>query len=480
MDLINWAAITPLGILLSVTTAGHALFNKRTPSSALGWVAVCLVFPFFGPILYFFFGINRVQTRARRLEDKFQAFQFDLREYSNAVALATIRPSELDLRNAHLQIARISEKVTGLPLVSGNRIDPLHNGETAFPAMLEAIASARKRLFLATYIFDTSPTGKRFIDALADAVDRGVDVRVIIDGIGELHSLTRAGAKLIQKGVRTTRFLPPKLIPPSVHINLRNHRKLLIVDGQVAFTGGMNIGDRHLADNIENPSRVIDVHFRVMGPIVMQLERTFIEDWSFCTGEQTSALSSLPVKQGSAVCRAILDGPNEDINKLSTILIGAISSARERILIMTPYFLPTSEIVSALKIAALRGIDVRIALPGKNNLPYIQWAADHMLSDLLKWGIKIFFHPPPFVHSKLLVIDDVYAQIGSANLDPRSLRLNFELMVEIFDIHLVQSLADHITEKIINAYETDSEAFANRSLPVKIRDALAWLFSPYL
>jgi cardiolipin synthase A/B len=480
MDLINWAAITPLGILLSVTTAGHALFNKHTPASALGWVAVCLVFPFFGPTLYFFFGINRVQTRARRLEDKFQAFQIDLREYSNAVALATIRPSELDLSNAHLQIARISEKVTGLPLVGGNRIDPLHNGETAFPAMLEAIASAQKRLFLATYIFDTSPTGKRFIDALGDAVDRGVDVRVIIDGIGELHSLTRAGAKLIQKGVRTARFLPPKLIPPSVHINLRNHRKLLIADGQVAFTGGMNIGDRHLADNIENPSRVIDVHFRVMGPIVMQLERTFIEDWSFCTGEQTSALSSLPVKQGSAVCRAILDGPNEDINKLSTILIGAISSARERILIMTPYFLPPSEIVSALKIAALRGIDVRIALPGKNNLPYIQWAADHMLSDLLKWGIKIFFHPPPFVHSKLLVIDDVYAQIGSANLDPRSLRLNFELMVEIFDIHLVQSLADHITEKIINAYETDSEAFANRSLPVKIRDALAWLFSPYL
>jgi len=284
MGLINWASIT-FSILLSVTTAGHALFNKRTPSSALGWVAVCLVFPLLGPVFYFFFGVNRVQTRARKLEDQHQAFQLDLREYSHAVGLAAINPSDLGLANAHLQIARISEKVTGLPLVGGNRIDPLHNGEIAYPAMLEAIASARKRLFLTTYILDTTATGRQFIDALADAVNRGVDVRVIIDGIGELHSLTRAGAKLIKKGVRVARFLPPRLIPPAIHINLRNHRKLLIADGQLAFTGGMNIGDRHLADNIENPSRVIDIHFRLTGPIVMQLERTFIEDWAFCTGE---------------------------------------------------------------------------------------------------------------------------------------------------------------------------------------------------
>lgn len=479
MDLINWATIT-LSILLSVTTAGHALFNKRTPSSALGWIAVCLIFPFFGPILYFFFGINRVQTRARKLGDKHQAFQIDLRKYSNAVNLAEINPSEMGLANAHLQIARISEKVTGLPLVGGNRIDPLYNGEIAYPAMLEAIASAQKRLFLATYIIDTTSTGKRFIDALADAVDRGVDVRVIIDGVGEIHSLARAGSKLTKKGVRVARFLPPKLIPPSVHINLRNHRKLLIVDGQLAFTGGMNISDRHLADNIENPSRVIDIHFRVLGPIVMQLERTFIEDWAFCTGEQIAPLPCLPVKQGSAVCRVILDGPNEDINKLSTILIGAISSARERILIMTPYFLPSSEMASVLKIAALRGIDVRIVLPGKNNLPFIQWAANHMLPYLLLRGVKVYFHPPPFVHSKLLVIDDVYAQIGSANLDPRSLRLNFELVVEIFDTHVVQTLAEHIVEKITNATEAGLDALANRSLPAKTRDALAWLLSPYL
>lgn len=479
MELINWASIT-LSILLSVATAGHALFNKRTPSSALGWVAVCLIFPLFGPVLYFFFGINRVQTKARKLEDKYQAFQIDLREYSHAVGLAAIKPSDMNLANAYLQIARISEKVTGLPLVGGNRIDPLHNGETAYPAMLEAIASAQKRLFLTTYIFDTSHTGMQFIDALADAVSRGVDVRVIIDGVGELYSLSRAGAKLMKRGVQVARFLPPRLIPPSVHINLRNHRKILIIDGQTAFTGGMNIGDRHLADNVENSSRVIDIHFRVLGPIVMQLERTFIEDWAFCTGETIAPLPCLPVKQGSAVCRVVLDGPNEDINKLSTILIGAISSARERVLIMTPYFLPSSEMFSALVTAALRGVDVCVVLPGKNNLPFIQWAANHMLPYLLIRGVKIFFQPPPFVHSKLLVIDDVYAQIGSANMDPRSLRLNFELVVEIFDTLLVSALADHINQKIINATRTDTDAFANRSFPAKIRDALAWLFSPYL
>jgi cardiolipin synthase A/B len=479
MDLINWITVTS-GVILSVTAAAHALFNKHTPPSALGWVTVCLVFPFFGPVFYFIFGINRVRSRARQLENKYQAFQIDLKEYAHAVSLATIHPADLNLSNAHLQIARVSERVTGLPLVGGNRIDPLRNGEATYPAMLETIASAQKRLFLTTYIFDTNATGQQFIDALAEAASRGVDVRVIIDGVGELYSLARAGTKLMKRGVRVTRFLPPKLIPPEVHINLRNHRKLLIADGQIAYTGGMNIGDRHLADNINNPSRVIDLHFRVRGPITMQLERTFIEDWAFCTGEQIEPLPCLPVKYGSAACRVILDGPNEDVDKLSTILISAITSARERVLIMTPYFLPSTEMTSALKIAALRGIDVTVVLPGKNNLPFIHWAASHMLPDLMTWGVKFFFHPPPFVHTKLLVIDDVYAQIGSANMDPRSLRLNFELMVEIFDIHLVQTLADHIMEKIFNAYESGPETLAGRSLPVKIRDAIAWLFSPYL
>ena len=479
MELLNWASIS-LSIFLSFTTSGHALLNQRTPAAALGWVAVCLMFPFVGPIFYFLFGINRVKTRARRLEDKRPAALSITGEYRNAVNIASVSSSGLNLPRSYVQIARISDTVSDFSMVAGNQIDPLHNGEAAYPAILQTIDSATKTLYLTSYIFDTSDTGKLFIDALGNAVKRGVDTRVIIDGFGELYSLTRASKKLEKQGVKVARFLPPRLFLPPIHINLRNHRKIIVADGQVGYTGGMNISDRHLAENIRNPLRCIDMHFRLRGPVVMQLEQAFLDDWAFCTGEQVEAAPYLPVKSGSAVCRVITDGPNEDMNNLSTILIGAISSARERILIMTPYFLPSLEMTSALQTAALRGVDVNIVLPAKNNLPYIKWASTNMLHDLLFRGVKIFYQPAPFVHTKLFVMDDQYSQIGSANLDPRSLRLNFELTVEIYDRQFANILSDHIQKKIKQSNQITLESILNRPFLIKLRDALMWLFSPYL
>ena len=438
------------------------------------------MFPFGGPIFYFLFGINRVKTRARKLENKRLATQTSLGDYGNAGRIASISSSGLNLPRSYVQIARISDTVSDFPMIAGNQIDPLHNGEAAYPAMLQTIESASKTLYLTSYIFDTTKTGKLFIDALGRAVKRGVDTRVIIDGFGELYSLTRAGKKLKKQGVKVARFLPPRLFLPPIHINLRNHRKIIIADGQIGYTGGMNISDRHLANNLKNPSRSIDMHFRLRGPIIMQLEQTFLEDWAFCTGEQIEPTPFLPVKAGSAVCRVITDGPNEDMNNLSTILIGAISSARERILIMTPYFLPSLEMTSALQTAALRGVDVNIVLPSKNNLPYIKWASTNMLKDLLFRGVKIFYQPPPFVHTKLFVVDDQYSQIGTANLDPRSLRLNFELTVEIYDRQFANILSAHLQDKIKQSHQIPLESILTRPFFIKLRDALMWLFSPYL
>jgi cardiolipin synthase len=276
------------------------------------------------------------------------------------------------------------------------------------------------------------------------------------------------------------RFIPPQLFPPSIHINLRNHRKILIADGQVAFTGGMNIGDRHLVQQVRNRSRVRDMHFRLKGPVVVQIEQTFLEDWGFCTGDRTAPTPGHPAASGPAICRAITDGPNEDLNKLATIIVGAISSSREEVLIMTPYFLPSLEMISALQIAALRGIDVKVVLPAKNNLPFVQWASSHMLRDLLYYGVRIFFQPPPFAHTKLFVIDRQYAQIGSANLDPRSFRLNFELVVEIYEQHVAQTISGHIEHCIKHSQEITLREIDQRPLVIKVRDALTWLFTPYL
>lgn len=478
MNLFDWITLL-LSVALSLTTAGHALFFKRNPPSALGWVAVCLMFPLVGPVLYFLFGINRVQTRARKLEVRRAPYPIKPGDVPSAEEL-TYKPTDLDMPRGLTGLARLSDKVSRLPMIGGNRIRLLRNGESAYPVMLETIESATERLYLSTYIFDTDDTGKRFIDALARAVKRGVDVCVIVDGVGEFYSAPRASRLMKKAGIPHARYLPPRILPPMVHMNLRNHRKMLIADGDTGYTGGMNIGDRHLVEKPPYKIRVADTHFQLIGPVVRQLEQTFIEDWVFCTGQSLSPTQRAPVEIGSAVCRAVADGPNEPTDILSTILIGAIATARKRVQIVTPYFLPSQEMISALQTTVLSGITVQIVLPGFNNLPFIQWASNNMLWEMLYWGVEIYFQPPPFVHSKLFVVDGEYAQIGSANIDARSLRLNFELNVEIYDKDLARSLSANVDASIARSTPLTLEMINNRSKPAKFRDALAWLFSPYL
>jgi cardiolipin synthase len=227
---------------------------------------------------------------------------------------------------------------------------------------------------------------------------------------------------------------------------MRNHRKILVVDGEVAFTGGINIGDRHLADRLDNRKRVVDMHFRLSGPVVAQIENVFWRDWRFITGEPVPDGRPAATRAGASLCRTVAHGPDEDLDRLTALLVGAIGLAERRVAIMTPYFLPPRELIGALQAAALRGVAVDVILPAQNNLPYVHRATRHMLWELLKRGVSVYYQPPPFVHSKLLLIDEGYAQIGSANWDARSLRLNFELTVEIFDVRFVSVAARHFAD----------------------------------
>ncbi len=456
-------------VVLSLITAGHALLAKRDPRAAMGWIVACLALPVAGPLLYFFFGINRIRTRAQTLKRRRRV----LREgVPPALAVEDLAPE-------HAALARVSSAVTDLQLAGGNAVEPLYNGEQAYPAMLAAIDGAAARLYLATYIFEPNATGKAFVDALRRAQSRGVDVRVLVDGVGELYSRPRIGSLLAAAGVPFARYLPPRLLPPSLHMNLRNHRKVLVADGRLAFTGGMNLGDRHLAES-GDPARVVDVHFRLAGPIVAQVERVFRDDWAFASGEPAPPPSEVPAVAGDAVCRAIVDGPDEDLDKLVTVLVGAVSAARRRVAIMNPYFLPPRELLGALQAAALRGVEVTVILPRQNNLPYVHWATRNLLWELLCRGVRIYYQPPPFVHSKLFVVDDCYVQVGSANLDPRSLRLNFELAVEVFDRPFAERLLAHFeTVRHASTEVTLTEVDA-RSSAQRVRDALCWLFTPYM
>lgn len=466
--MIWWLPLILAGV--AIVTAGHALLNKRDPKAAFGWIALCIILPLAGPVFYFIFGINRVRTRAQK-------------DYSRKLAADALQTISDPPGTSFRPRSTVGETLTQKGLSACTHVDILENGEQLYPAMLQAIHSARHRILLASYIFDNNKTGIEFADALAAAATRGVEVKVIVDGLGEMMSLPRIGGELTARKIDFVRFNPLHLIPPSVNINMRSHRKLLVVDGECAFTGGQNIGDRHLADILENPDRVLDMHFCLRGKIVDDLEWVFWQDWHYCKGTTPSDSfvgSNVNTADAKVWGRAIPDGPNDDMDRLNNLILGVISAARTRVLIMTPYFLPTFDLIGALIAAHLRGVHVQILLPGLNNIGAAHWAMQRTVRQLLEAGLDIRYQPPPFVHSKLLLIDDDYTLIGSANMDPRSLRLNYELNVELFSAEVNTYIRKNFETRAEAAERVSLDDINSRSLPVRIRDSLAWLFSPYL
>jgi cardiolipin synthase len=460
--------------LIAAVAATHALLTKRDPRSAWGWIAVCWLFPAAGAVLYYLFGINRVQTRAQRLQGPANLTEFMPGSGSESLPGPTAGMDAAEIQ----ELVRIGRAMTGRRLLGHNEIHPLFNGDAAFPAMLEAIRNARHRVHLSTYIFRGDDIGCAFAEALRDAQQRGVEVHVLLDGFGAAFYFPRGEPLLRRSDLDPQLFLPLRWFPPMLYLNLRNHRKLLIVDDDVAFTGGMNIADYHRIDDRAG-YRVADLHFRLRGALVQQLAAAFAADWKFATGETLAVGEPARPAGGQAIGRVITDGPNDDLDKLSMVLLGAVAAAHHRVWLMTPYFVPDPRIISALQAAALRGVDVSVIIPARSNLRYVDWASRHWLATLLEREVKIFLRPAPFAHTKLFIIDD-YVQFGSANLDARSLRLNFELMVEAFDASLIGTLATHFSQVRDASRAMKCEDLEARSFPARFRDALCWLFSPYL
>jgi cardiolipin synthase len=458
--------------LASLLASLHALLHKRDSRAATLWIGFIWLMPVFGPLLYLALGVNRIRRRAVSLGVH--------KTFSRPIPKNLGEPQHEGAEHLKMLARAVSRIVTPL-LTSGNKIQPLVNGDEAFPAMLAAIESAKKSVSLSTYIFDNDTSGNQFVEALSRAVSRGVEVRVLIDSMGVRYSWPPVTHKLRHAGVNTARFLP-SLAPWSVAtVNLRNHRKSLVVDGKIAFTGGMNI--RHgnvLADKPKGP--VQDLHFRVGGPVVAQLQEAFANDWAFCTREILDGDIWFPHLSscGNIIARVITDGPDGDFEKLRWTLLAALAEAQTSVQILTPYFLPDTTLVSALNLAALRGVRVDIILPAKSNLPFVRWASRALWWQVLERGCHLWLTPPPFDHSKLMIVDGHWVLLGSANWDARSLRLNFELNMECYGRDLAHDLTAVIERKFHGAREVTLAEVDGRSLPAKLRDAAARLFSPYL
>jgi cardiolipin synthase len=444
----------------------HILLNKRQPYSAALWMVIVLVLPFAGPVSYWFFGINRIARKARRR----------LKPGSLGEAGPIQVPPELE------PLRRVGDAVARYPLVQGNKVRMLVDGDEAYPAMLEAIESARLSLGFVSYIFDDDAAAERFGTALRDAARRGVEVRLLVDGVGAYGMGPKLRRSLMATGGRVASFWPQGRYLKHPSLNLRNHRKILVVDGRTGFTGGMNISSRHVTLPGQKHPRSSDLHFQLEGPVVGHLSATFADDWELATGEVLRGPHWFPELKpvGEVVARGIASGPDRTLGRLHSLLLGALRTARTRVDLMSPYFIPDQPILEALRTASRSGVRVRLMLPRRADHRFMTWAARAYLWELLEAGVEVYEVTDEFVHGKLAIVDGRWVMFGSSNLDARSFRLNFEFNVEAYSEPLVRNVQEYL-----NRYRGRSQRVTIRSLKaepavVRLRNAIVKLFSPYL
>ena len=473
LEIGGLSVITLLHLAIAIPFSGHVLLTKNSESSAIGWIALILLSPFLGSGLYWLFGVNRIARTARKLRNGGRHFKGLGTSDSTAQILDGASDQEIE-------ISQFSRAVHDAPFLKGNHVVPLINGDATYPSMLAAVEGATESVALSVYIFDYDESGLRFVETLLAAHDRGVKVKILFDDIGLGYSFRSVDKLLRRGGVSTARFIPRRLkyLP---FLNLRNHRKIMIVDGHIGFVGGMNI--RHGNVLSANPSRPIqDIHFRVTGPVVDQLSALFIEDWFFAAGEDIK----LPLwqaregEQGSVSARLVPDGPDDYFEKLQWVILSSLAFSRKSVFIMSPYFLPNDAIASSLIVTALRGVNVEVIVPGELDVPLIKWAMTAKFHRLLKHGVKIYRSKAPFDHSKILVVDGTWSLVGSTNWDQRSLRLNFEANLECFDSALGAQLESYFAQKKENSVPVDLTLLKQAPLPVRLRNNLVRLLSPYL
>lgn len=452
--------------LIGMLAALHAVLRARDPRSAVIWLAICLLLPLLGALLYALLGINRVS----RVTQTWHSHGF-----SNPTDLhhPALEPLDKILLPADWALLESGSAFLKTAICQGCQITPLIDTHAAYQAMLAAIEAAKDSIYLVTYIFSASGAGAEIIEALQRAIARKVEVKVLIDGLGSLYSWPQAYHRLKRKKVPVRLFLSPlRSLRGFKFLNLRCHSKIMVVDGRIGFTGGMNIVARPLHD----------LHFQCEGAIVGTLQDVFLNMWYFSGREYEPPrlLFYDDSIRGSAVARGIDNGPYQDFSHLSYRLSAAINQARHHIRIMTPYFVVGSMISSALINACFRGVSVEIILPEKNNLSFVKGATEAILPLLLTYGVKFYYRQGAFAHSKIVIVDETYVLLGSSNLDTRSLFLNFEFNLEVYDRTLASQLITHFEAIQKHSREITNSWLQAQSFIIKLRNAFCKLCSPYL
>lgn len=508
------AAGTMLGPVLTVLTLCWVLATKKDAISAVAWCLVVFFLPLLGPLLFVLFGyqhIHRPLSRKRRHKRLFQATHSALPALVPAAAKADERGPEEDwerepfpsavtasaaappaaprpllphrptLTSDSEDLARLAERFGAFPLTYGNQLTVYHEGPPAFAAMLDAIRAARHHVHLESFIFQPDATGQAFLELLTHKAREGVQVRLLYDAMGSYRLHRRLLRPLRAAGGQCSVFLSLNPFRRRIQVNMRDHRKILVVDGQVAFTGGLNIGDEYQG-RVPRFGYWRDTHLRLEGPAVMGLQRIFSEDWDFAAGEGLHGETFFPppCTDGPWPVQVIESGPDRELKGIREVYFAAILRARERLWIATPYFVPDAALLDALRLAAYLGVDVRLLgqyHPDKW-IPY--FASRYYWADMLNVGVKVYQYTKGMMHSKVVLVDGQWASVGTANLDYRSLHLNFEVNCLLPAPKLVAELEEAFCRDLHTAVQLQRESFSRRALAGRLLENACRLMSPVL
>lgn len=487
MLLLGWLVFILL--LFIFQTATILISEYKRPAKTIAWLSILFIFPIIGFVMYYF--IAREYSRRKKVHSQGGDRKKIQHQRPLQEVMAERQMNEESFLPNEPRLRDWLRHVPEAPITMHNRVEVLTNAANTYEAMLQAIDKARSYIHFEFYTIRDDGIGVRFQEALIRKAKDGVKIRVIYDGMGS-HALSKAYIhELKQAGISVEPFLKPLIAFFEKRLNYRNHRKIVVVDGVVGFVGGINIGDEYLgADPKLGFWR--DTHLMLYGDAVHDLQRTFLTDWFFVSGEKLAEYSLSPVHSKTELkmetdaetetlaspVQIISSGPDARWDAIQEMYFAGLIAAKERIWMTTPYFIPDPSIVMALKSAAISGVDVRIILPYIADSRIVQYASLSYLQELLQAGVRFFLYQKGFVHAKIIIVDQIMATVGTANVDMRSFFSNFELNAVMFDSKVIERLESDFHMDLQECMEVKLPEFERRPRSEKRREAIARLLSP--
>lgn len=470
-------------IILNLFFAGTVIFLERKDiPTTWAWLMVLLFLPVLGFILYLLLGQNLSKRKIYKLKGREGAMIKEL-VTNQKQQLNQLLPDHNDESTVSKYRSMICFNLNsgGSIYTQDNSVEIFTNGKAKFASLFQSIRNAKKHIHLMYYIFNNDKLGKRLVDLLVEKAKAGVQVRLMYDHIGSL-GLERILQPLVNAGGQVAAFFPSKIPYLNLRLNYRNHRKLAIIDGQVGFIGGINVGDEYLG-LVEKFGYWRDTHLKITGSAVYDMQTRFILDWNLSSEHKLSLKHEFfpPVTNGGDIgIQIISSGPHSETEQIKNTFIKMIYSAKESIFIQTPYFVPDEPLLSALKTAALSGVDVRIMIPARPDHKFIKWVAYSYMGEVLNAGVKVYQYENGFLHAKTIVVDGKIASVGTTNFDVRSFRLDFETNALIYDPGIATELQEIFMDDITHCRELTLHEYNNRSTATKFKESITRLLSPIL